>query len=129
MSRIEQVSKNQAQREVSEIYNGSERKLGMVPNMIQLMGNPPAVLHGYLGLREALNQTSLDPKLREKVALAVSQQKGNMSDQDLATLKAAGVNGKEIAEIVLAIVVNLFTNYFNLITEPKIDFPLAPKLK
>lgn len=64
-----------------------------------------------------------------KFAKYIVENRGNVSNQEIASLKAVGVNDTEIVEIVLIVVVNLFTNYFNLVTDPKIDFPLAPDLQ
>ena len=71
-----------------------------------------------------------DPKNQAilKFAKIVVENRGQVSNQDIASLKAAGVTDQELVEIILIVVVNLFTNYFNLITDPKIDFPLAPNL-
>lgn len=71
-----------------------------------------------------------DAKTQAILAFAkiVVEKKGLVTDQDVATLKAAGVSDSEIVEIILVITLNIFTNYFNHITDPKIDFPVAPKL-
>lgn len=63
-----------------------------------------------------------------KFAKQVVENRGNVSNQDVASLKAAGVTDTELVEIILVVIVNMFTNYFNLITDPKVDFPLAPEL-
>jgi len=63
-----------------------------------------------------------------KFVKQVVDNRGHVSNQDVAGLKAAGVNDNELVEIILVVLVNMFTNYFNLITDPKIDFPLAPEL-
>lgn len=63
-----------------------------------------------------------------KFAKTVVENRGNISNQDVASLKAAGVSDKELVEVLLVINVNMFTNYFNLATDTKIDFPLAPEL-
>ena len=63
-----------------------------------------------------------------KFAKQVVENRGNVSNQDIASLKAAGINDSELVEIILLVIVNIFTNYFNLITDPKIDFPVAPEL-
>lgn len=63
-----------------------------------------------------------------KFAKTVVEKRGNVSDQEVSSLKAAGVTDAELVEVILVIVVNMFTNYFNLITDPKIDFPAAPEL-
>jgi uncharacterized peroxidase-related enzyme len=49
--------------------------------------------------------------------------RAEMSDSDLGDLKAAGFNDAEIAEILAAVGINIFTNYFNHITQPEVDFP------
>lgn len=178
MTRVQPITREKASPKVSEIYGVLEKKMGKVLNIFQNMGNSPAVLSGFLGLSEAANHTSLNPKLREEIALTVGQanscnyclsahtaaagfsgmskddiikarkgeasnpkdkailsftksvieKRAQVTDQDVENLKAAGVTDTEIVEIILVIAVNLFTNYFNLITDPKIDFPLAPKL-
>lgn len=178
MSRVNTVSPDKANAEVKKIYKQLENKLGRVPNIFQNMGNSAAVLKGYLGLDEALSKTSLDPKIKEQIALTVGQanhcqyclsahtaiakhaglpdqdiiqarhgqakdpktqailkftitvvnNKGKVTNQDVASLKAAGVTDTELVEIILAITMNLFTNYFNLVTDPKVDFPEAPAL-
>lgn len=178
MSRVETLAKDKAAPAVQELYKIIEKKMGRVPNLMQTMGHSPAVLKGYLALSEAVNQTSLNPKLREEIAIIVGQtnqcnyclsahsaiakaagisdqeimdarkahsndsktqailtfakivveKKGAVNDQDVADLKANGVNEAELTEIIMTIALNMFTNYFNHITDPKIDFPVAAKL-
>lgn len=57
------------------------------------------------------------------------EKRGKVTEQELNQVKKAGVNDKELVELVLLIVVNMFTNYFNLIMDTPVDFPLAPKLE
>lgn len=61
-------------------------------------------------------------------AKSVVDKKGNVSDQEVNDLKAAGITDKELTEIILVITLNMFTNYFNHITGTEIDFPHAPDL-
>lgn len=63
-----------------------------------------------------------------KFVKQIIDKKAHLSDADVSELKKAGVSDKEIVEIILLTVVNIFTNYFNLITDTKVDFPLAPDL-
>lgn len=58
----------------------------------------------------------------------VVEERGNVSNQDVANLKSIGITDREIIETILVITLNLFTNYFNHITDPDIDFPKAPDL-
>lgn len=58
----------------------------------------------------------------------VIDKKGNTTDEDVSHLKAEGVTDKELVEIILVISLNMFTNYFNHITNTELDFPQAPNL-
>lgn len=58
-----------------------------------------------------------------KFAREVILKRGEISDSDFETLRAASVSDAEIAEIVAHVALNLFTNYFNLIAQTEIDFP------
>ncbi len=79
---------------------------------------------------KARHAESQDPKNHAilKFTKQVVDNRGHVSNQDIASLKAAGVSDAELVEVILVIMVNMFTNYFNLITDPKIDFPIAPEL-
>jgi len=71
--------------------------------------------------------TAKEPKVAAilQFALKVVKDRAEVSDADVQTLKEAGVSDAEIAEIITAITLNLFTNYFNHIVDPEIDFPKA----
>lgn len=53
-----------------------QKQLGSVPNLFRLTANSPAALDGFLGLQGALAKGALDPKTRERIALAVAQING-----------------------------------------------------
>jgi len=74
--------------------------------------------------------TAGDPADAAAVAFAkqVVEKRGRVSDQDVQALKSAGYSDGEITEIVANVALNLFTNYFNHVTDPVIDFPVAPEL-
>jgi AhpD family alkylhydroperoxidase len=54
---------------------------------------------------------------------ALVVQRGTVSDQAVAQVKAAGFSDGDIAEIVANVAVNIFTNYFNHVVRTDIDFP------
>lgn len=56
-------------------------------------------------------------------AKSVVEKKGAMSAAEVEALKKAGVSDKELVELILLISMNIFTNYFNHITDPVVDFP------
>lgn len=72
MDRIPQVNLRNAEGESKELFDVVSQKLGMVPNMIKVMGNSSAVLSGYLSLVHALNQGAIGSKMAEQIALTVS---------------------------------------------------------
>lgn len=78
--------------------------------------------------RRGLSSNAKDAAILAFVKKVVDKQ-GNVTDEDVAELKAAGVSDKELVEIILVITVNMFTNYFNHITGTEIDFPQAPTLR
>ena len=51
------------------------------------------------------------------------ENRGWASNDQIRTLRESGVSEKELVEIVLAIAVNMFTNYFNHIAALEVDFP------
>lgn len=60
-----------------------------------------------------------------KFALAVNTQRGRVGDADLTAARSAGLSEAEIAEIVAVVALNVFTNYFNHVADPEIDFPVV----
>jgi uncharacterized peroxidase-related enzyme len=53
-----------------------QAQLGMVPNLMKLIGHSPAALEGYLALSGALGKGKLNVPLREQIALAVAEHNG-----------------------------------------------------
>jgi uncharacterized peroxidase-related enzyme len=52
------------------------KQLGVVPNLMKLVGNSPAALEGYLSLNGALAKGKLNTKLRESIALTIAEYNG-----------------------------------------------------
>ena len=50
-------------------------------------------------------------------------ERGEVSDQTVEAVKAAGYRDGEIAEIVAHVAINIFTNYFNNVARTEVDFP------
>jgi uncharacterized peroxidase-related enzyme len=73
-----------------ELFDEIRAKLGVVPNMMRVMANSPAVLKGYLGLSGALAAGSLGAQSREQIALAVAEANG--CDYCLAVHAAIGAS-------------------------------------
>ena len=54
--------------------------------------------------------------------------RGHVADTDVAALRTAGFADGEIDEVIANVALNVFTNYFNNVTHPVVDFPrVAPR--
>lgn len=58
----------------------------------------------------------------------VVEKKGNVSDETLKAFRAAGYSDAHVGEILLSVVQNIYTNYYNNLNRTEVDFPAAPKL-
>ena len=69
---------------------------------------------------------------KESAAIVFAQKivrnRARVSDEDVQSVREAGFGDGEIAEIVAAVCLNLFTNYFNHVAQTDVDFPHAPPL-
>lgn len=63
-----------------------------------------------------------------KFAGKLVDNRGRVSDVDLNQLRNLGVDDATIAEVVANVALNIFTNYFNHVSDPEIDFPRAAAL-
>ena len=76
MSRISIPSVEQSVEASKPLLAAVKKQLGVVPNLMKLVGHSPAALEGYLSLNGALAKGKLDVQLREGIALAVAEFNG-----------------------------------------------------
>lgn len=76
MPRLQAINPDTAEGRAKELLDGVKAKLGKAPNLLRTMANSPAVLEAYLGLSGALAGGLLPAKLREQLALSVSEANG-----------------------------------------------------
>lgn len=76
-------------------------------------------------LHKSLLGQSSDPKAQAALTFAklIVETQANIADSDLETIRNAGYSDSEIIEIFATVAMTLFSNYFNHITEPDVDFP------
>jgi uncharacterized peroxidase-related enzyme len=74
--------------------------------------------------------SSTDKKKEALLTLTkeIIDEKGYVSDTTLNNFRKAGYTDSHIPEVLLSIIQNTFTNYFNHINKTEVDFPAAPKL-
>ncbi len=73
MARICPVDQSNIDTDTRNILGVVRKKMGLVPNFIATMANSPAVLKAYLGLSRSLSMGVLSSRLREQIALIVSE--------------------------------------------------------
>lgn len=80
-----------------DILNTVKARFGMVPNIFATMAHSPALLQGYLGYSDALNQGVLSAAVREQIALAVAGENecDYCASAHTAMARGAGVSAEE----------------------------------
>ena len=73
MKRIDQLDPEQVTGKTKQLFDAVQSKLGVVPNLVRVLGVAPAALEGYLGLSGALAGGQLNAKVREQIALTVAE--------------------------------------------------------
>jgi len=99
MSRINIPTVEQSLEATRPLLAAVQQQLGVVPNLMKLVGHSPAALEGYLSLNGALAKGKLDAKLRERIALGVAEYNGCdycLSAHDYLGRHVAKLSGGEI---------------------------------
>lgn len=73
MNRITLPTQNHIPAASIPLLDDVKKQLGVVPNLMKLLGISPAALGGYLSLNKALSKGTLDAKTRERIALAIAE--------------------------------------------------------
>lgn len=100
MSRIKAIEPHEATGQAKQLFDGLSEKFGMVPNLARTLANSPAALQGYLAFGEALEGGVLPAKLREQIALTVSEANGcgYCVAAHCAIGKSVGLNDSELTD-------------------------------
>ncbi|MHC4607895.1 MAG: carboxymuconolactone decarboxylase family protein [Planctomycetota bacterium] len=100
MPRIKAVDPEKATGKTRELLGAVKQKFGVVPNIIRGLANSPAALEAYLGFSGALQGSSISPKLREQIALAVGETNGCQYCVSAHSLlgKKVGIGNEEALE-------------------------------
>ena len=71
-----------------QIFEGLQKSLGKVPNLMRTLANSHAALNAYMGFNAALGEAAISPKLREQLAIVVANV--NTCDYCLSAHNALG---------------------------------------
>lgn len=74
-----------------------------------------------------LRGTSDSPKVARAIqfSLLLVAKQGKVSDHELESLRQAGFSDEEISEIIATVGLNMFSNFFNHVAQPELDFPVV----
>jgi uncharacterized peroxidase-related enzyme len=76
MPRISTPAIDQTPAATRPLLDDVKKQLGVVPNLMRVVGNSPAALSGYLALSGALAKGALGAKTGERIALAIAEING-----------------------------------------------------
>lgn len=88
MKRLKVIDPKKAEGKGKILLEEIQDRYGMIPNIMRTMSHSPSVLEAYLVMNDALSGGALSPKLREQLALVVSEKNG--CDYCLASHSAVG---------------------------------------
>jgi uncharacterized peroxidase-related enzyme len=96
MSRINIVTKENANAEQKALLDAIQSQLGIVPNFLKVFANSPAALRAFLGLHGIAGEGSLDARTRERIALAQQNACQYCVSAHTAIGRKAGLDAAEI---------------------------------
>lgn len=73
MPRIQALDFDKSSGKAKTLLETIQATLGNTSNLVRTMANSPAVLEGYVSLCTALDHGALSPRMRERIALTVTQ--------------------------------------------------------
>ncbi len=76
MSRLTQITDQEASPAAAELFGAIKAKVGAAPNLYRVLANQPAALKGLLNLNENLDEGEFDAATRDAIALAVAGANG-----------------------------------------------------
>lgn len=101
MQTLKSVDPASATGKTKQIFDGLQKNLGAVPNLMRTLANSPAALNAYMSFNGALGEARLPAKLRERIAIAVANI--NSCDYCLSAHNALGkLAGLGAADLAMA---------------------------
>ena len=113
MNRIAIPTADQTRAASRPLLDAVNKQLGVVPNLMKVLGNSPAALDGYLSLNGALGKGAIGAKTGERIALAIAELNG--CSYCLAAHNYLGRNVAKLDEAEIA------ANRTGTSTDPKAD--------
>jgi uncharacterized peroxidase-related enzyme len=98
MAVLKEIDPKHATGRTKELFDGLDRPLGRVPTMVRLMANSPAILDTYLHFSHALEETTLSPRVRALITVAIAEINGcdYTLSLGMALAKRQGVSDEDL---------------------------------
>ena len=98
MQNFTSIDPASATGKTKQIFDGFQKALGTVPNLLKVLASSPAALKAYVNFDAALHEGTLPAKTREQIAISVAN--ANSCDYCLSAHTAlgqlAGLNADEL---------------------------------
>jgi uncharacterized peroxidase-related enzyme len=103
MALVSYISDQDAAEKIKPVFEGMEKKIGVVPNVFRAMAHNPEMLEAFLALNATLPKTQLDGKLRELAYIKTSELNGcdYCLHHHRALGKKAGLTDRQIADTAI----------------------------
>jgi uncharacterized peroxidase-related enzyme len=116
---------NAKQREQIALVVGEENACAYCVSAHSVIGNMVGLTPEQIdGARNARAAAGRDAAIVE-LAQAITRERGKLSTADIAGFKARGLTDADVLEVLVNVVLNIYTNYTNHIAATEIDFPVV----
>jgi uncharacterized peroxidase-related enzyme len=113
------------QREQIALTVGEENACGYCVAAHSVIGNMVGLKADQIdAARQARATDSRDATLLE-LAQSITRSRGHLSAAEVAGFKTRGLSDADILEVLVNVVLNIFTNYTNHIAATEVDFPVV----
>jgi uncharacterized peroxidase-related enzyme len=113
------------QREQIALTVGEENACGYCVSAHSVIGNMVGLKAAEIdAARQASASNARDVAILE-LAQAITRERGHLSAAEVNAFKARGLSDADILEVLVNVVLNIFTNYTNHIAATEIDFPVV----
>jgi uncharacterized peroxidase-related enzyme len=90
-----------------------------------VLGKGAGLSEGDIGQARSANAADAKTAAMLRFAKTVVLEHGRVGDAGLAGLRQAGVTDSEALEVIGNVVLNILTNYINIVADTDIDFPVV----
>jgi uncharacterized peroxidase-related enzyme len=113
------------QREQIALTVGEENACGYCVSAHSVIGNMVGLKAAEIDAARQANAGNARDVAILELAQAITRERGHLSTAEVNAFKARGLSDADILEVLVNVVLNIFTNYTNHIAATEIDFPVV----